>query len=228
MVVPKWIVNGETHPLPHKPPSVQPEYIIYREIGYDAPKRNFYYTRQDGRVHWSSLIKYFTDIRDLLCRIDDYNRLPIQPVNPSHYEAGDLDIAVCDPAYIILSLKRCAPWTFGGEPASDDCSISLGAKGASDYTDNFSQVLHLDPASNKLENKVPNGCTLIAFAVTPLSLPKPGQGVDNIQPINFHVRGPELVDLKVDPDIRYPGNSGLDAGDDPPPLTNPGGEPSPQ
>lgn len=221
MVTPKWIVSGETHPLPHTPPPVQPSYIIFREIGYDAPRQNFYFTRQDGRVKWSSLKKYFKDINDLLRRIDDYNRLPVQPVNPSHYDVGDLDISVHDPAYVILSLKRCAPWTFGGTAASDDCSISLGGKGATDYTNNFSQVLHFNPANNSVEDKVPDGCTLIAFAVSPLAIPNPAQGLDNIQPINFHVRDDQRDELKVDPDIRYPGNSGLDPGDDPPPIIVP-------
>ena len=196
------------------------DFVIFREITYDKTIDDFIFGRRDGRVKWDNLKKLgFLSIEDLLKRISDYKKLPITPIDPGLKEVHYLDIAVCSPSDVIISIKSEDDWFFSSDKDSKNCSVSLGEIIQSGYDKKFFNVLHVDPKDNSVSNVVPANCKLIAFSADPLTQPPPPQPSppgSNDQPYNYHLVDSAGKPRKVDPDIRYPGNTGLEPGDDPP------------
>lgn len=189
------------------------EFLIFRELNYDKAVGEFYFSRKDKRTGWAALKGKFGTIDNLIQNIEEYNNLQIAQEDKKNDETSKLAIAVRAPSYIVLSISRELPWSFGGDGQNQ--SISIGNYKNSTYKDNFSDVRHYN-ANGSVTAAVGSGCTLIALSVDPLLTPDPHADPYNDQPINFHLVDAGGTAITVDPDIRYPGNSGAEI--DPPPI----------
>ena len=217
------IYDAVINPISRLPLTQPREFLIFRELNYDAVKGEFYFSRKDMRTGWPALHAEFGSIDEVIKNIDKYNVKHIKQEDPSNNESSNLAIAVRAPSYVVLSINKALPWSFGKDQKKQ--SISVGEDKNTGYQKNFSSVRHYN-ADGSVTDEVGKQCTMVAFSVDPLLDPDPHAEPYNDQPINFHLVDAGGTAITVNPDIRYPGNSGLEI--DPPTIVIiPADEPQP-
>ncbi|MDB5673273.1 MAG: hypothetical protein JWM65_255 [Sphingomonas bacterium] len=184
--------------------NIVPTHVIFRQIDYDIAKGHFRFSRRDLRVSLAKLQSKFTSPLDMMNYIANGGKLSSGQDDKPPLEKGELDFSIQVPSYVIVSIKPGFNWTF--DPGKKGATL-----GSDTYLDYYEKLLHYDHVNNRLSAGGFKGCRHVVFSARPL--PANPAGGDTEQPINFNLVDARDTPITVDPDIRYPGNTGLTEGD---------------
>ena len=181
---------------------IVPSHVIFRELNYDLTKGSFIYSRKDQKVLLTKLQSKFSNPLDMMHFIANTGKISKKQDNQPMPEVRELDFSVHEPSYVVVSIKPSFNWAF--DPRKK--GITLGSEGNMDC---YERLLHYD--GTQLSGQPVVGCRHLVFLAR--ALPPNTAGGDTEQPVNFNLVDASGTQVTVDPDIRYPGNTGLTEGD---------------